>query len=35
MLGLKKIKNGFIEILKEHPVSIISVMLSMVLYSIM
>ncbi len=34
MLGLKKIKNGFIEILKEHPVSIISVMLSMVLYSI-
>ena len=33
MLGLKKIKNGFIEIVKEHPVSVISVLIATILYS--
>ncbi|WP_026512783.1 DUF4153 domain-containing protein [Butyrivibrio sp. LB2008] len=34
MLGLKKIKNGFVEIVKEHPVSVISMLISMFFYSI-
>ena len=33
MLGLKKIKNGFIEIVKEHPVSVISMIISMIFWS--
>ena len=32
MLGLKKIRNGFMEIVKEHPVSVISVLISTILY---
>ena len=34
MSGLKKIKNTFMEIVKEHPISVICVFISMVLYSI-
>ena len=34
MLGLKKIKNGFIEIVKEHPVSVISMIISMIFWSL-